>query len=339
MLKNLPGAAWSFSKEQVEEAKNNKGILNCDIEISKHCNLKCVFCYSESGPTLRDELSIKEIFATILSAKALGAKTITLTGGEPLLRPEFFDIAQFVNKNDMRCLFFTNGTLITPATAKRLFKLEALPCVSLESINTRTHDKMVGMHGAHEKTCAGIKNLIEVGYSRSLPLTVNAVVSLMNYDELPDLWEWAKVNNIEPFLLRLIPSGRGNQISDLQVSPEMMKRLVEKISEIEGFQPNIPFFGDSGCKKHGISCYVDANGYVKPCSGLDITCGNIRHKELGDILRNSPIYSLMNNIENNIQGACKECDHHDVCYGCRAITYSLTGDLVGPDPLCWTANN
>lgn len=339
MIKNLPGAAWSFSEKQVEEVKNSNGILNCDIEISKHCNLKCVFCYSESGPTMRDELSIKEIFTTILSAKAMGAKTITLTGGEPLLRPDFFEISQFINDNEMRCLFFTNGTFITPAIAKKLFQLEALPCVSLESTNPITHDKMVGVHGALEKTITGIKNLVNAGYSKSLPLTINAVVSSLNYDELPDLWEWAKINNIEPFLLRLISSGRGRQINDLQVTPEMMKRLVKTIATKEGFQSNIPFFGNSGCKKHGISCYVDAHGYVKPCSGLDITCGNIRHKGLVDILNNSPIFSLMKNIENNIQGACKECDHHGVCYGCRAITYSLTGDLVGADPLCWVANN
>ena len=334
-FKHYPGSAWVYSKSDIETAKAKNELLNCDIEITRKCNLKCKFCYSSSGTPLADELKYSEIIQVIDSAKNLGAKTITLTGGEPLLYPDFFDLVEYINNYSMSVLFFSNGTLITKDVAKKLISAGTFPCISLESTISDIHDDLVGVKGSHKKTIEGIYNLIDAGYTTNMPLTINAVVTSINLKYLNELWLWALNKNIEPFLLRLIPTGRSKNQNELQITPGQMRELIEKISKIKGFQPNIPFFGDSGCVKHHISCYVNSEGYVQPCSGLSVFCGNVRVNSLESIIKNSPILKAMRNINQNIHGKCKECEHHEKCYGCRGITYALTGDIAGSDPLCW----
>jgi MoaA/NifB/PqqE/SkfB family radical SAM enzyme len=334
-VKHFPCAAWNYGKEEIEAARLNNQILNCDIELTRHCNLKCKFCYSASGKPLDNELSSKEIKRIISDAKDLGVKTITLTGGEPLLHPNFFEIVDFARSKDIIVQIFSNGTLINSDAAKKLFSYHVFPCVSIESIQAEVHDNMVGVKGTYEKMFQGIKNLIDVGYTKKIPLTINAVITKINYPYLEELWKWADGSGIEPFLLRLIPTGRSLENNGLEVSSVDVKKLVERIAVEKGYSPTVPYFGDGGCRKQYMSCYISSQGFVQPCSGININCGNIRHKSLAEIISNSPILKIMRNIDDEIIGKCSTCNEKSKCYGCRAIAYAVTGDVVESDPLCW----
>lgn len=334
-LKSLPGAVWGYDSHEIENSKINNSILNCDIEISRKCNLKCKFCYNSSGKNMQDELNVVEIKEVINSAKDLGAKTITLTGGEPLFSPIFFELAQYVVENSIRVLIFTNGTLITKEIALKLKELGVLPCVSIQSLNPEIHDDLVNFKGGHKKVMDGIENLIEAGYTETLPLTINTVLTSITYPGLEDLWKWSVSKKIDPFILRLISTGRSLDNMNLQVSSQMIKELVEKLSSITNYSPDIPFFCNQGCRKHHISIFVSANGFVQPCVGIPINCGNVRIDKLEGIFYRSPIIKMMKNLEENIHGECKHCKHSTKCYGCRALTYSMTGDIAASDPLCW----
>jgi len=186
-VKHFPCAAWNYGKDQIERVRKNHQLLNCDIELTRHCNLKCKFCYSSSGKPLDNELSLEQIKQVITDAKELGAKTITLTGGEPLMHPYFFEIVEFIRSKDMIVQMFSNGTFISPDFAKRLFVNNVYPCISLESTNSDIHDNLAGVPGAYNKTTQGIKNLIEVGYTKEIPLTINAVITKFNYPNLQEL--------------------------------------------------------------------------------------------------------------------------------------------------------
>ena len=339
--KHFPGSAWVYNKQEIEDARKNGRLLNCDIEVSRKCNLRCIFCYSESGNQLKDEMSFQEIKGIIQDVANLGGRTITLTGGEPTIYPHFFELAEYINSLGMKTLCFTNGTCVTPDIAKKMFELNIHPCVSLESVNTNIHDEMVGCTGAFQKTITGIDNLITAGYTDKIPLTTNSVITSKNYAYLHELWDYVKGRNIDPFFLRLISSGRSREHDELYVSKEEIEKLAEKIAKLKNHDLAIclPSMSEEGCVKHFFSCHIDTQGFVQLCSGVNIHCGNIRQKSLSDIIRESPLINLMPNIDKNIQGECKECNYHEKCYGCRGVTYAQTGDLVASDPLCWHKKN
>ena len=323
----------NYDKESMEAARKNNGILNVDIELTRHCNINCKYCYSASGKALDDELTLDEIKRVISDAKGMGARTVTLNGGEPAIHPNFIEIVEFIISKDMLTQLFTNAIPITKKTAQILVQNKVYPCVSIESLNPAVHDYLTEVPGSLEKTLQGIENLIEAGYTKEMPLTINAVMMKANYDDLEDLWNWAEQKNIQPTILRLIPTGRGHV--DMGVSPEQVKSLVEKIAVGRNYDPSIPYLADSGCRKHFMSCFVNAKGFVQLCSCIHATLGNIRFKSLPDIIRESSIFRDMRNIDNELIGKCATCKHKSRCYGCRAIAYAMTGNMFESDPMCW----
>ena len=334
-IKHFPCAAWNYSAEEIRDARLNHKLLNCDIELTRKCNLRCLFCYSASGTGLNDELTLAQIRKIIDEAKELGVKTVTLTGGEPTIHPHFWEIVEHIRSKNLIVQIFTNGTMITPDVATKFRVNGVFPCVSIESVRPEIHDKLVGVAGTYKKMLDGIVNLINVGYTKEIPLTINAVITKINYPYLEELWDWACTSAIEPFLLRLIPTGRSIENSGLEVSPKNVKKLIETMAIKKGYSPTVPYFGDGGCRKHYMSCYVNSQGFVQPCSGLNIKCGNVTQKSLSDIIRHSPIIKTMRNIDSELVGKCSECNEKSKCYGCRAIAYAITGDLAESDPLCW----
>ena len=327
----------NYDKEHMEEAKKNNGILNVDIELTRHCNINCKYCYSASGNKLDDELTLEEIKQVITDAKELGARTVTLNGGEPTIHPHFKEIVEYISSKGMLTQLFTNAIAITKESAQILVENKVYPCVSIESLNPSVHDYLTEVPGSLEKTLQGIKNLIEAGYTKEMPLTINAVMMKANYNDLEELWEWAEQNGIQPTILRLIPTGRGHV--DMGVSTEQIKSLVEKIAIGRSYDPSIPYLADNGCRKHFMSCFVNAKGFVQLCSCIHATLGNIRFKSLPTILRESSIFRDMRNLDNEMIGKCSTCNHKARCYGCRAIAYAMTGNMFESDPLCFSSEN
>lgn len=323
----------NYDKVHMDEARKNNGILNCDIELSKRCNIHCNYCYSASGKPLENELTLEEIKKVITDAKELGARTVTINGGEPTIHPHFSEIVQFIHSKGMLTQLFTNAIAITKKSAETLFENEVYPCVSIESLNPSVHDKLTEVPGSLEKTLQGIENLIEAGYTKEKSLAINAVITKTNYNDLEELWKWAVRKGIQPTLIRVIPTGRGHV--DMAVSTKQIKSIVEKIAVESGYDPTIPYCADSGCRKHYMSCFVNAQGFVQLCSCIHATLGNIRFKDLRTILRESSIFRTMRNLDNELIGECSTCDYKSNCYGCRALAYAVTGNMFESDPHCW----
>jgi radical SAM protein with 4Fe4S-binding SPASM domain len=274
-------------------------------------------------------------------ARVLGLRTLNLTGGEPLLDKKYFSIAEYANRRNISMLLFTNGMLITRKVAQRLMDLKISPCVKLDSLSSATQDYLASKKGTLEKIRNGIRNLMDVGYTTTYPvLSVNAVISQQNLNEIPELWVWARKHNIVPSLTRLQPMGRAKGRTDLMVAPKEIYELYGKISEIDKglgitWEPTIPWVYGKACKRHYIGCFIDSRGNVQPCSGVPIKAGNIRERGLGEILSSARIFEVARNIENYIEGACKSCKYKSECYGCRSIAYCTSGSFTAADPLCW----
>ena len=338
MKLQVHGLVRVFTEGEIKAARDGGQLLSLDLELTKRCNLRCVYCYADGGRPNPDELNLEEIYGAIDEAKSLGARNVTLTGGEPLIHRHFFDVAEYIHEAGLQISLYTNGTLIDPKVAEKLVEIDVFPCVKLDAVQPEIQDALAGVDGAFESIMEGLECLMEVGYGEEYQMNVNTVICRLNIENLPEVWEWARKNDIQPSFLRLGPKGRARE-GGLAVKTSELKELFEKLSEIdrdfgENWEPTTPFCG-RGCNKQYISCYVSSNGVVQPCTGVDIPAGNIREESLGKIIAASEVFKIARNMERHIKGTCSTCEHLDKCYGCRGLAFYMSGDFTGADPLCW----
>ncbi len=330
------GLVKVFRDEDIQAARMQGRLLSIDIELTKMCNLRCVYCYADGGNAEDGELDVSEICQVIDEAKELGARTVNFTGGEPLMHRGFFTLAEHAKNTGLDILLYTNGTLITRDVADRMAKLDIFPCVKLDSISPDVQDTLAGVNGTFKRIMEGMDNLKEAGYRT---FNINTVICRPNLSTLPGLLTWARGRNIQPSFLRLGPKGRAkNKDSELAVDAIELRQLFEELSRIDktfgiDWMPATPFCG-RGCHKHYISCFVSSKGFVQPCTGVDVHAGNIREDRLEKML-SSKVFKIARNLEKHLKGACGTCEHKSKCYGCRGLAYYLSGDFTAADPLCW----
>ena len=340
---HVSGAAEAFSKEEIEKAKAKGKLLQLDIKLSMKCTGRCIYCYADAGKKLPNELKSEEVFNIIDQAKKLGVEAINLTGGEILECPHFFEVAEYAKKKQLLVMSFTNGINITPEVARKMIDLELAPCVKLDSLNPKTQDTLFGVKGASKKIYQGIKNLMDGGYGTDLPaLSVNAVITSLNVDDIPKMWVWALDNEINPHATTIQLMGRATGRTDLQIPAKSFYELLVKLSDIDrgyGVEwiPKTPWVRNRSCKRHKIGCLVNAKGQVQPCSGIPEVFGDLREKSLEEIVTSEKFLDWRN-FSEKIEGACKVCEHNDDCYGCRSQAYCHTGNPYAEEPMCWRSS-
>ncbi len=338
------GVLWGeeFSRAEIDDAKARGGLLSLELELSRRCNLACIYCYAASGQPLKDELTLEEIDNIIFQAKQLGAKKIiVLGGGEPLLYQNILHVLDKIVQNDLDCDIFTNGTLITPELATFLYDRKIGVAIKLNSFNSKIQDELAGVDGAYDKIQAGLQHLLQAGYPDDAHrLGIETIICQQNYDEIPAIWRWARQNDIIPYIEIMTQQGRAKDHPELTVTSLELKNLFNLLSNIDRTEFGIdwvphPPLAASQCARHEYSCTVTANGDVHPCPGVDIAVGNIREADLKEILHKSPVIQELRNIRKLIKGRCKTCDLSQQCYGCRGHAYQTTGDYLESDPICW----
>jgi radical SAM protein with 4Fe4S-binding SPASM domain len=328
--------------QEIAEAKARGGLLSMELELSRVCNLRCVYCYASSGQSLENELSYEEIADVILQAKALGArKIIVLGGGEPMIYPRIFDVLANIRSHGLIADVFTNGLAMTSEYAQRLFELGVGVVLKMNSRIPGVQDFLGGRSGTWEGIDRALAYLQEAGYPDGTHnLGIETIICRQNYDELPELWRWARQQGIAPYVEVMTRQGRATDHPELEVSSDEIKVLFEKLAQIDrdeflcNWTPHPPLVA-SHCARHEYSCTITANGEVHPCPGVSVTAGNVREQKLAEILRDSPVIQDLRDIRNRIKGKCRVCNIADKCYGCRGHAYQTTNDYLAEDPLCW----
>jgi len=193
---------------------------------TKMCNLRCRHCYENAGPKPGpDELTTEEAKRIIDEFKKEGVVAIAFSGGEPLMRKDFFEIAKYTSDNDFYVSVATNGTLITPEVAKKLKEAGVQYVeVSLDGFE-KTHDEFRGVKGAWKRAVQGIKNAIAAG----LDVGVATTVTKYNLKEIPDFLDFLE-REIHPrrFIhFNFIPTGRGKEIIEADLSPKEREELLD----------------------------------------------------------------------------------------------------------------
>ena len=339
MKQQVHGLVHVFTEDEIKKAREGGELLGFDLELTKKCNFNCVYCYADGGEPNQNELSLDEIKDVMNQARALGARKVTLTGGEPMMRDDFWDIVKYARKAGLGVNLYTNASLIDEEAARKLARLDVFPCVKLDSRDPKTSDRLAGQMGAFEKMLKGIWNLQKAGYGKERQMNINTVITAMNIEGLMELWIWCRDRGIQPMFLRLGPKGRAVGKDSLVVGSRKIRDLFLDLVAIDWeykqeWHATTPFCG-RGCHKHYISCYIGSKGNVQPCTGVDVHGGNIKEQPLKEILSTSEVFNIARHMEKHIKGACKTCKEREKCYGCRGLAYYYSGDFTDADPLCW----
>jgi radical SAM protein with 4Fe4S-binding SPASM domain len=331
------------------------------------CNLRCKHCYQRAeGPT-PDELSTEEALLAVDLMAAAGVAYIAFSGGEPLLRGDFFEVAERVGEWDMGFSVATNGTLLTKEVVNRL---EKLGCefiqVSLDGLR-ETHNRFRGID-CFDRVLRGIRNAVE----SKIAVGVSTCITRYNLHEVESIIELAEKLGADIFMhYNFIPTGRGREIMELDIPPEERERLLNFLaSKIDdrrisllstapqyarvcmgygyvamthfdtfgqqlGKAEEIGFLAQfiGGCGAGRLYMALQPNGDLAPCVFIPIRIGNILLDDLLEVWRSSETLNLIRD-RRSLKGYCGICPWREICGGCRARAYSYLGDLQESDPGC-----
>jgi radical SAM protein with 4Fe4S-binding SPASM domain len=290
----------------------------------------------------KEELSTNEGKLLIDQIAEIGKPIIIMSGGEPLLRNDVFELARYGAEKGLRMAIGTNGTLITEQTARKLKQAGIKRvAISLDSSTPEGHDEFRGVKGSWKRAIRGI----ETCKRNNIDVQINTTITQQNYSEVDDIMTLAKKLGVKDFhAFFLVPTGRGRKLED--ISPVMYERMIKGILE-KGTKYTLnvkptcaPQFmriaKQMGLKlKHktrgciaGLSyCRIYPTGEVTPCPYLPIKLGNIRKRLFKDIWLNSEILKTLRDF-NKLKGKCGICEYRNICGGCRARAYGLTSNFL-----------
>ncbi len=329
--------------------------------ITKRCNLKCIHCYIDAGVEDSGELTTSEALDVVDQMAEVGVPLILFTGGEPLVRRDFFEIVQYARDRGIKSVLSTNGTLITPEVARKLKEANVVYVgVSLDSVNSDFHDAFRGASGSFLAALSGIKNAIAAGVDVGLRFVITA----KNIHEVGSYIDFAASLGVRRVTFyHLSAAGRAGKLAkDWWYTPQQYKQFMDVLfSKVREYAGRLevettlaPYDGvyialtvgggdvkflefvesTGGCGRRIVSIYP--NGDVYPCQFVDfMKLGNVRVNRLREILSPEKL-DVFINTERYLRGEkCPRCPYVRYCKGGdRARAYYLTGDMFGDDPLC-----
>jgi radical SAM protein with 4Fe4S-binding SPASM domain len=331
-----------FSPEEIAACVERHGLLSLEVEFTRRCNLRCVYCYASAGAAAPGELRLAELAEVVEQARRLGARRIVLLGGgEPLLFPELRELMEHIHGLGLAQALFTNGIPLTPAWCRFLFERGVTVAVKQNSRQPEVQDRLAGVAGAYQGVQRGLRLLQDAGYpDPERPLCVQTVICRQNRHEIPAMWVWARERGITPYFEVLTEQGRAREHPELQLTRREMRAVFEELASIDRERfgshwiPRPPIAGFT-CRRHLYSCLVTSQGDVQPCPGVDLPVGNIRERPLAEILRDSRAIRELRHLQAEAPPGCRGCRLAGECYGCRGNAYQHTGSYLGADPSCW----
>lgn len=312
------------------------------------CNLKCPHCYMEAGKRAENELTLDECLSLIDEMKSLGTEMVILTGGEPLLRKDIYDIAQHASQQGMWVVMGTNGVLINDKVARKMVECGVRGVgISIDSIEPDKHNSFRGGPNSWEYSVRAL----EICKAHGLEVLVQTTIMEMNYEEIPQLIEFAKEKGAWSFnLYFLVQTGRGQLLNDL--SPQKSEQMLSYLTGVQDqFKPMLvrskcaPHFKriayqnglggleSGGCMAGTEYCRIMPEGDVTPCPYMTVVAGNVREQSFTEIWQKSEVFRNLRDL-NQLKGRCGDCEFNELCGGCRCRAYAAHGDYLQEDPAC-----
>ncbi|WP_082651816.1 radical SAM/SPASM domain-containing protein [Gorillibacterium timonense] len=321
--------------------------------VTKVCNLYCKHCYRSSGPDAPTdrELTTEEGKQLLSEIRKAGFRLVILSGGEPLMREDLFELIAYASSLGLRTALGSNGTLITKDVAVRL-KAAGLAgaAISLDSHDPSFHNDFRNRYDAWEKAIEGIRRCQEA----ELDVQINMTLSEDNashFSAVADLAEELNVRALHPFFL--VPTGRGTAIEDdmlrqlryfdvlravldrgkksrLDIKPTCAPQFLPMARDME-----LPMRYTRGCLAGLSYCCILPDGEVHICPYLPVKAGSVREAPFDEIWRDSEVFNQLRDY-SGYGGACGSCSDIGLCGGCRARAYRYhNGDYMAEEPWCY----
>jgi radical SAM protein with 4Fe4S-binding SPASM domain len=330
-------------------------------EMTTACNLNCIHCHVTGGESDNDELDTDEAKHLLNDlAQIRNFRMIAFTGGEPLIRPDLFELLAFSRSLGFSNTIATNATLIDDSVALRLRDNGVvIAAVSLDGLAAETHDRIRGLPGSFDKAVKGIRALNKAG----ILLHINITAMEYNVTQIDSLI--ALVDELKTGILliyQLVPVGRGrviegavldkagnewlinfmaeaqqrtNAIMESVAGPQYWPFLLKKSHITSGMPLRLAEKVFHGCAAGRGFIYIKPNGEVWPCPFVEVSCGNVRQSSFEEIWTGSEILNQLRDRERLLKGQCGDCEYRRLCGGCRGRAWAATGDYLAEDPCCF----
>lgn len=317
--------------------------------LTNNCNLNCLHCYrpDNAGGEFPKEAFplLGEQYQKILKYTAAPRGRVEISGGEPLLAQGLKPLLQTLNRGNVPCRIFTNGTLVTKEYIGELKGLGLRQVqISLEG-HEDLHDTIRG-EGSFYKSCRAAAWLCQAG----MEVTLSTTLTRLNYKSIESVARVGSKISHRLFFSRLVPLGQGEGLARELLSKiqwfEAMRAIFRQRrgKAVLAFRDPtwVGFFMPrhlapteaviSGCAAgyHGLA--VDSDGTVYPCRRLPLAVGNIFQDDITEVWHHPVMENLRN--RDGLKGKCGVCEYRWHCGGCRGIAYALTRDYLEEDFQC-----
>jgi radical SAM protein with 4Fe4S-binding SPASM domain len=355
-LKELNVAGSATSKDMARD-------FFVQWHLTERCNLACCHCY-QSGVTgaEMDLRSIRETAGEVSDmvkdwAERYGilfTPSFTITGGEPFLRSDLFQILPLLAAQGFETYLLTNGTLIDRRKAQQLEGCVHGVQVSVEGPET-VHDSIRGK-GAFRRAVAGVEAMV----SRNIPVSLNVTMSRLNVNYLAGIVALGKELGVYRVgFSRLVPRGKGAGLAEMMLTPDEVRDVYRSLFLLRGdalevvsgdpladsLEPDSDGYEDRGDTAYG-GCAAGISGLtlmpdgtITPCRRLPIPIGNVMKDSLREVWAESRVLNQLRN-RSAYAGKCGSCPRWATCRGCRAIAHACGGAVghdafLGDDPQCF----
>lgn len=339
-------------------------------EVTRACALACLHCRAEAIPRRHPlELTTEEGFRLMEGVASFGPPLplLVFTGGDPLRRPDIYDLVGYACEKGLRTSLTPSGT--AAVTKEKVLRLKASGlarlAVSLDGSTAEIHDAFRGVRGSYRWTM----RIIESAHEAGLPIQINTTITRHNLHDLNAMIELMQRLHIVLWsVFFLVPVGRGkvedlisadefeavlNDLYDLSLqvpfdiksteAPHLRRVILERLSQTfpEGgipLQRSRSGRNGIGRAPFGVNdgkgfVFIDHLGEVYPSGFLPLSCGNVRRESLVEIYRHHPTFLALRDPDR-LKGRCGRCEYRGICGGSRARAYALTGDYLESDPSC-----
>jgi radical SAM protein with 4Fe4S-binding SPASM domain len=339
---------------------------------TRRCNLRCAHCYLDATERAgRDELTTEEARAFVDDVAAMKAPVLLFSGGEPLLRPDLFELGERAIRKGVRAVISSNGTLVTPEIARRIGDVGfSYVGVSIDG-KAATHDELRRKEGALDQALQGIRNCLDAGVKAGIRFTLNR----RNAADLDAVLDLVEEHGVPRFCMyHLVYAGRGREMVAEDVDPAETRRIVEHLLDRtrdwheRGIETEVLttdnhadgilveqrvareaperseevrelLLRHGGCSAGTKMANVDASGNVHPCQFWGhVTLGNVRERPLSEIWsdESNGILAMLRSKTEHLTGPrCSRCCYNTVCAGCRIRAEVVHGDTWADDPACF----
>jgi AdoMet-dependent heme synthase len=332
-------------------------------ELTQACDLACKHCRACAQPARAsdelDPLQARQLLEQMASFPK--PPMLVLTGGDPLKRPDVYDLVDHGVRLGLDVAMTPSATPLVTSDALSRLRAAGLHrlALSLDGADAATHDAFRGVPGSFGRTLAILAEARSIG----LPLQVNTTLAASNVHQVDDLAELLKELGIVLWsVFFLVPVGRGEELE--RISPQQYEEVVERLWHHAQRQPfgikttEAPQYrrfvlrrqGDPQQNRHNTSSngrqraplgindgrgvmFISHQGVIYPSGFLPVVCGRFPRDSVVDVYQQHPSFQSLRDA-NRLRGKCGRCEFRHVCGGSRARSFALTGDMLAAEPDC-----